>query len=161
MQTVLEELRRRVPKGRLLLHSDQKASYATIARQVLGDRIEHVTTSGLRIRHTHNPLFAINTTLAMSRDNCGRLRRRSWLVSKCKRWLAAQMSVFTVYRNYVRRRFNRDAPHETPARYLELVPRQLRAEEVLAWRQDWGRRSIHPLSYQADRAVAERIPLIT
>jgi len=63
------------------------------------------------------------------------------------------------YRNYVRRRFNRDAVHETPARHLELVPRQLRGGEVLAWRQDWGKRSIHPLSYQADRTVAERIPL--
>ena len=159
VQAVLEELRRKVPTGRLRLGSDQKTSYATLARQVFGDRVEHATTSGLRIRHTHNPLFAINTTLAMTRDNCGRLRRKSWLVSKCKRFLAAQMNLFAVYRNYVRRRFNRDAVHETPARHLELVPRQLRGGEVLAWRQDWGKRSIHPLSYQADRTVAERIPL--
>ena len=160
VQAVLEELRRKVPKGRLRLHSDQKASYALLARQVFGERIDHVKTSGHRIRHTHNPLFAINTTLAMSRDNCGRLRRKSWLVSKCKRFLAAQMAVFAVYRNYVRRRFNRDAPHETPARYLELLPRPLQGGEVLAWRQDWGARSIHPLSYEADRTVSERIPVV-
>ena len=29
----------------------------------------------------YSALFPINTTIAMSRDNCGRLRRRSWLES--------------------------------------------------------------------------------
>jgi hypothetical protein len=158
VRSVLEQLLRRVPKGTLRLHSDEKRSYATLAREVFGDRIQHLTTSGRRIRLTHNPLFPINTTFAMTRDNCGRLRRRSWLVTKCKQYLAAQMSVFAAYRNYVRRRFNRDARHETPARHLDLLPRQLRASEVLAWRQDWGPRSIHPMSYRADRTVGERIP---
>jgi hypothetical protein len=158
VRSVLEQLLRRVPKGRLRLHSDEKSSYATLAKEMFGARVEHVTTPGRLIRRTHNPLFPINTTFAMTRDNCGRLRRLSWLVTKCKRYLAAQMAVFAAYRNYVRRRFNRDAPHETPARHLELLPRQLQAAEVLAWRQDWGPSSIHPMSYRADRTVGERIP---
>jgi transposase-like protein len=150
---VLQALGRRVD-GELELRTDQKASYATIARQVFGERVRHATTAGTRIRTTHNPLFPINATLAMTRDNCGRLRRRSWLVTKHAPWLQLQMALFTVYRNYVRRRFNRDARQETPARCLGLLPRQLRVREVLRWRQDWGARSPHPLSFRGDRAMA-------
>jgi hypothetical protein len=48
------------------------------------------------------------------------------------------------YRNLVRRRFNRD--EASPAQILGFVPRRLTPEEVLSWRQEWGRRSVHPLS---------------
>jgi hypothetical protein len=33
------------------------------------------------------------------------------------------------------------------------VPRNLDAEEVLAWRQDWGDLSIHPISRDAAHTV--------
>lgn len=157
VRTVLQALARRVPSGDLVLHTDQKRSYATIAASVFGDRLRHVTTAGTLVRDTHNPLFPINTTLAMSRDNCGRLRRRSWLVTKQARRLQDQMSIFLVYRNYVRRRFNRDKEVQTPARLLGLLPRHLRRHEVLAWRQDWGDRSIHPMSFDGDRTVRDAI----
>src|SRR5204863_144381 len=84
-----------------------------------------------RIRSTHNPLFAINTTMAMTRDNLGRLRRRSWLVTKVGGQLQNHLALFTVYRNYVRRRFNRDKENETPAQILKLLPRRLRNHEVV------------------------------
>ena len=153
VRAVLQALADLVPDGNVVLHTDQKASYATIAASVFGDRLRHVTTAGTLVRDTHNPLFPINTTLAMSRDNCGRLRRRSWLVTKQARRLQDQMTIFLVYRNYVRRRFNRDKEPETPARLLGLLPRQLRRHEVLAWRQDWGDRSIHPMSHDGSRTV--------
>jgi len=153
VRAVLQALADLVPEGSVVLHTDQKASYATIAARVFGDRLRHVTTAGTLVRDTHNPLFPINTTLAMSRDNCGRLRRRSWLVTKQARRLQDQMTIFLVYRNYVRRRFNRDKEAETPARLLGLLPRQLRRHEVLAWRQDWGDHSIHPMSHDGSRSV--------
>ena len=98
-------------------------------------------------------MFPINTTLAMTRDNLGRLRRRSWLVTKKAERLRQHMILFTVYRNYVRRRFNRDPASATPAKLLKLVPRQLHRHELFAWRQDWGAHSIHPLSISGLRAV--------
>jgi len=150
----MKALRRRLPRGGLVLQTDQKASYATIARRVFGDRVQHLTTSGKRVRTTHNPLFPINTTLAMTRDNCGRLRRRSWLVTKKASRLQAHLHIFTVYRNYVRYRFNSDKPHHTPAWFLKLLPRDLRPAQVVGWRQDWGPLSIHPLSHCGTRAVA-------
>ncbi|HEX6810274.1 MAG TPA: hypothetical protein VF384_01510 [Planctomycetota bacterium] len=155
---VLTELARRVPAGPIALRTDEKASYGVVARQVFGERLEHDTTAGTRIRTTHNPLFAINTTMAMTRDNMGQLRRRSWLVTKAGERLQDHLALFTVYRNYVRRRFNRDKEHETPAQILKLLPRQLRNHEVVAWRQDWGERSIHPMSFSGSFTVRQALP---
>lgn len=159
VRAVLEQLRQRLPAGPLLLRSDQKASYCRLLRSVFGDRAQHVRISGRLQRGTHNPLFPINTTLAMTRDNMGRLRRRSWLVTKQAACLQLHLHLFTVYRNYVRRRFNRDARSETPACHLKLLPRQMHTDEVLAWRQDWGPLSIHPLSHDAAHTVAQPFPL--
>ena len=158
VKRVLLELARRVPTGAILLRSDEKSSYGVIAREVFGDRLEHETTAGKLIRSTHNPLFAINTTMAMTRDNMGRLRRRSWLVTKVGEQLQNHLALFTVYRNYVRRRFNKDKENETSAQFLKLLPRRLRNHEVLAWRQDWGDRSIHPMSFSASVTVRQALP---
>jgi len=156
---VLRQLERRIRDQPLVLRTDQKASYRAIARQVFAERVVHETTSSRRLRDWRNPLFPINTTLAMTRDNCGRLRRRSWLVTKKRERLQAQLHVFAVYRNYVRRRFNRDRRHQTPAWFLGLLPRELRPAEVVAWRQDWGHRSILPTSADATRSVGDHRPV--
>jgi transposase-like protein len=156
---VLRQLAHRIETSQLVLRTDQKASYAVLAQAVFGERVRHETTSGLRIRTSFNPLFPINTTLAMTRDNLGRLRRRSWLVTKRAARLRAHLAIFTTYRNYMRRRFNRDGPQQTPAVLLGLLPRQLHPSEVLAWRQDWGERSIHPMSTCASRTVREAIAI--
>ncbi|MCA8965287.1 MAG: hypothetical protein KDC48_10380, partial [Planctomycetes bacterium] len=66
--------------------------------------------------------------------------------------------LFAVYRNFVRRRFNHDQENETPARLLGFLPRNLDAAEVLAWRQDWGDRSIHPMSKSGAQTV--RAPMV-
>jgi hypothetical protein len=158
VQKVLQSLARRID-GHFTLRTDEKSSYETLAKQVFGDRVRHETTAGTQIRTTFNPLFAINVTLAMTRDSCGRLRRRSWLVTKSRDRLQDHLAVFTVYRNYVRRRFNHDAAHETPAMLLGLLPRQLHVREVLAWRQDWGSRSIHPMSTRASRTIGEALAI--
>ncbi|MBL8723989.1 MAG: hypothetical protein JNK49_08080, partial [Planctomycetes bacterium] len=86
--------------------------------------------------------------------NNGRLRRKSWLHSKKRCYLADQLTLFLVYRNYMRRRFNHDAPNRTPAQMLGLLPRALQAEEALAWAQRWGPRSLHPFSRDGGQGVA-------
>lgn len=152
VKEVLRSLKRRVT-GSIELLTDQKSTYATLAREVFGEGVAHATTAGSAPRTTHNPLFPINLMIAMSRDNCGRLRRHSWLVSKLAHWLRGQLSIFTVFRNYSRRRFNYDKERETPAQILGLVPRQLHSWEVVRWRQDWGSRSVHPMNLVGDRTV--------
>ena len=155
--SVLRELDRRLDGAPLVLRSDQKSSYATVAQEVFGERVRHERTSGRDPRTVRNPLFPINTTLAMTRDNCGRLRRQSWLVTKKGACLQSQMHQFVVYRNYVRKRFNRDKEPKSPAVHLNLLPRSLSIPEAIRWRQDWGDRSIHPLSLDGRRSVGDPV----
>ena len=154
VEHVLTALARRVAEA-VTLRTDEKPSYRRIAKRVLGERLLHETTSGRAVRNRRNPLFAINVTIAMTRDGCGRLRRRSWLVSKKKERLQNHLHIYTVFRNYVRRRFNRDGERQTAAVLLGLLPRQLQFDDVLAWRQDWDERSVHPLSHTAARSIAQ------
>ena len=129
----------------VVLQTDEKPSYPGIARRVFGTRrLQHVKTNSKVVRTTWNPLFAINHEEAVMRDLMGRLRRESWLVSKKRRFLDLALHFHMAYRNLVRRRFNSD--EESPAQLLGFLPRRLRPTELLSWRQDWGRRSGHPLS---------------
>lgn len=150
----LRALRQRAGDALTLL-TNKKPSYATLARQVFGPAVQHATTRGPAPRTRRNPMFPINVTSATTRDLTGRLRRKSWLASKSATWLRGQLAIFTVFRNYVRQRFNRDKPHQTPAQWLGLLPRQLKPSEAVRWRQDWGVDSPHPLS-RSGAAIAQR-----
>ena len=133
----------------LVIETDEKRSYPSLLRQVFGGhRIAHDTTKSTRKRDVSNPLFPINQTEALARDLMGRLRRQSWLVSKKRRYLDLALALFIAWRNLVRRRFNHD--EESPAQILEFAPRRMTEEELCSWRQDWGRRSIHPLAWNAE-----------
>lgn len=155
---VLRELDRRVEGTRLGLLTDEKSSYGALSREIFGDRVDHQTTSSRVVRGTFNPLFPINTTLAMTRDNLGRLRRQSWLVTKERSCLRLHMNLFTVYRNYIRFRFNRDKEGDSPGVRLQLLSRNLTFTAAVGWRQDWGRDSIHPLSLDGSRRVVASVP---
>jgi hypothetical protein len=139
------------PDAQVSLDTDLKPSYAELARQVFGPRtLSHRRTSGKLPRTASNPLFPINHTEAMARDLLGRLRRQSWLASKKRRYLDLGLQIFMAYRNLVRRRYNWD--EESPAQLLGFAPRRISETEALSWRQDWGCRSVHPLS-EGDRTV--------
>jgi transposase-like protein len=129
----------------IALETDEKTSYPGHARTAFGEQqVIHSCTNSQLARMTWNPLFPINHTEAMLRDLLGRVRRRSWLASKKRRYLDLGLQLWIAYRNLVRRRFNFDA--QSPAQLLGAVNRRLRIGELLSWRQDWGRKSIHPLS---------------
>jgi len=133
------------PGQRVIFESDEKTSYPVHLRRTQGKaKVEHRQTSSKLARTTWNPLFPINHTEAMARDLMGRLRRESWLVSKKRRYLDLGLALFSAYRNYVRKRFNRD--RESPAQVLGFVGSRLSFGEALTWRQDWGAASIHPTS---------------
>ena len=138
------------------LLTDEKAAYARQCRRRFRAQVEHRTVPSTLPRTVYNPLFAINLTDAMLRDNNGRLRRRSWLVSKRGRFLRLQLELFSAYRNWHRRRHNDDPPHMSPGVFLELCERSLAVEELLAWRQDWRQRSVHPASDSGLRTVGRQ-----
>ena len=133
--------------------SDEKSVYPGLAAEAFGaSRLMHATTSSKLPRTSWNPLFPINHTEAMARDLMGRLRRESWLVSKRRRYLDVALHVFIAFRNLVRRRFNRDG--FSPAQMLGFAPRRLTPGELLSWRQELGRESIHPLAWREESIAA-------
>jgi len=128
------------------LQTDEKSTYPGVARRLFGKkRLVHLRTNSKLARTIWNPLFPINHTEAMARDLMGRLRRESWLVTKKRRYLDLGLALWASWRNYVRRRFNRD--EESPAQMLGFVDRRLSESQLLSWRQDWGGRSVHPLTW--------------
>ena len=128
--------------------SDKKHAYTRLLRRFFGSDASHTKISSKQKRDQTNPLRHINLTNAMARDLCGRLRRESWLVSKARRYLRLQMHVFAAYRNFVRRRVNRERP--TPAQVLGFVDGPVSFDDLLTWRQDWRERSIHPLTWHTE-----------
>jgi len=137
------ELARGLPV--VVFESDEKASYPAHARSTFGaGHVVHRRTNSRLARGAWNPLFPINHTEALARDLMGRLRRESWLVSKKRRYLDLGLQLWMAYRNLLRRRFNRD--EESPAERLGFAERRLGPGELLSWRQDWGKDSIHPSS---------------
>jgi hypothetical protein len=141
---------------RATLLTDLKGAYATLVRELFGERVEHQRFSGKLPRTVLNPLFRINLTDAMLRDNLGRLRRRSWLHSKLESCLRLHLELFGSYRNWVRKRTNRDEDGVTPGVVLGLIDRQLTPQQVVAWRQDWGELSIHPASVTGWETVRQK-----
>jgi hypothetical protein len=139
--------------GRVELRTDEKSTYPALARRAFGARrLDHRRTNSRLARTTWNPLFPINHTEALARDLMGRLRRESWLASKKRRYLDLALHVFMAWRNYVRRRFNRD--DFSAAQSLGFVERRMSEQELLSWRQDWGEESVHPLA-SGTQSVAE------
>jgi len=128
---------------RIRLDTDEKTTYRPLARWAFGRKLEHRRYSSQIPRDTRNPLFPINHMNAMARYLVGRLRRRSWLASKRRRYLGLQLQVFMAFKNYVRPRFNGEA--QTPAMVLGLVRQRLSVQDLLGWRQDWGWFSPHPV----------------
>ena len=148
----LRSIRRTLQRGKdvmkhhPLVHllTDEKSVYPKLAKEVFGkDRVFVHRTNSKIARMTWNPLFPINHTEALVRDLLGRLRRESWLVSKKRRYLDLGLQLWMAYRNYVRKRFNYD--EDSPASWMLLVSRRLKPGELLSWRQDWGKESLHPL----------------
>jgi len=145
------ELTERLPA--VELYTDEKTSYPAIARRVFcGKPIVHWRTNSKQARTIQNPLFPINHTEAMARDLLGRLRRRSWLASKKRRYLDLGLALWASWRNYVRRRFNKD--EQSPAQRLGFVDRRMSEVQLLSWRQDWGKRSVHPLAWRGESVEA-------
>ena len=143
VRAVLERLRPSVRPGvRIVLHSDEKPLYAWLGRRVFGKRFVWAPHSASARRDRTNPLFPINHTNARLRHFLARLRRRSWCVSKLRLRLRQHLTVAALWVNYCRPITNRT--RTTPGQALGIAARRYREEEVLSWREDWGRLPMAP-----------------
>ena len=139
----------------IVLRTDEKTTYPGLAlRAFPGRAVAHLRTPSVMHRDELNPLFPINHTEALLRDLVGRVRRESWLVSKLRTYLNLHLGLYAAWRNWVRPRFNRDA--ESPGQLAGFAARRLSRQELVGWRQDWGRLSPCPFGDGA-LAVGETV----
>jgi transposase-like protein len=122
------------PHRLLQIVIDQKRSYRPEIRALFHNRIAAlVTESSKSARNTSNPLFPINHTLAMLRDNVSRLVRRTWAASKLKAELVHHAWIYAAWKNYVRPVVNY-LQKISPAMQLRLHDRKLTLADLLRWR---------------------------
>lgn len=157
VRIIMGRLRRLLHGRPATLISDEKPSYASICRRRFSGLLKHVRVPSRLPRNTFNPLFAMNLTQAMLRDNCGRLRQRSWLASKRRRYLHQHLELFSAYRNWHRQRNNDDPPGFTPGVCMGITSRSLSLAELLTWRQDWRLRSCHPCSPSGAHTILDQV----
>jgi IS1 family transposase len=140
VRAVLSRLHQVVgPRQLVVLDSDHKPLYGQLGNRIFPGRFVWRWHDATARRDRDNPLFPINHTNARLRHFLSRLRRRTWCVSKRRDGLRAHLAIATLWSNYVRGITNRT--RMTAAQAVGVTRRAYRPEEVLAWRQDWGRLS--------------------
>lgn len=125
------------------IDTDLRPTYPRYVRDTFRGRpIVHTKTPGSAPRGFGTPLHPINLMEAISRDHLGRIRKKSWLTSKCRKALQLFYGLLRAAKNWTRARFNRD--RQSPGQLMGFAPRMLRMTELFRWRQDWGQRSPCP-----------------
>ncbi len=130
------------PHEPVVLESDCKPLYERVGRALLGGRFVWSPHPASARRDRTNPLFPINHTNARLRHFLSRLRRRTWCVTKERKWLQGHLEIAALWVNYCRGMTNRT--RRTPAQAVGVAARAYRPEEVLGWRQDWARLELCP-----------------
>jgi hypothetical protein len=127
-----------------VLKTDLKPSYASLLRRLDPEgKIVHVRCSSKLRRDVWNPIWTANHTLAMQRDNVSRMRRRTWCHSKLALMHFAHLGLYYAWKDFVRPRFNGE--QRSPAQHVGLTKRRWEHDELVRWRLDLGKASIHAL----------------
>jgi transposase-like protein len=137
------EALKKLTEGRpqVIVRTDQKSSYAVALKKLFGKRLVHGLTHSKAPRTYRNPLFVVNHTLAMLRDNVSRLVRRNWGHAKKRERLEWHLWIYVAWRNYVRQITNEDSRHSA-GQVAGLCPRMLDLSELL------GVKILHPQAAQ-------------
>lgn len=138
--SLLRPLLPRVATSPLRLHSDDHPAYRRALRRLRREGLttpaitHHITSSKLR-RTQSNPLFPVNLADLLLRHGSANHRRETIAFSKRRQAALERLAVFTVWRNYVKKRREKEPrPGETAAMSAGILP------HPLTWRQTLKRR---------------------
>ena len=110
--------------------SDEHAAYPRAFR-LLPHRITHETVSSRRCRTWRNLLFAADLLDLMVRHGGANHKRETIAFSKRRQGSLERMAVTQVWRNFMKRKRERDLTSPTPAQVLGLRDRALTVDDVL------------------------------
>lgn len=122
----------------LTLHTDEHADYPRALKRLPHLQVIHRTISSRALRTPRNPLFAVNLLDLLIRHSGANHKRETIAFSKRRQSAIERLWVLLVWRNYMKS-FSERRRGESPAMRLGLLPRRLRASEVLAERRFPGR----------------------
>ncbi len=124
--------------GPLLLHSDDHPAYRRALRRLRVENLSlekkltlrHQVTSSTERRTTSNPLFPVNLADLLLRHSGANHHRETIAFSKRRQAAIERLAVFTVWRNYVKRRREKGG-RESAAMWVGLTDRLLVWREIL------------------------------
>jgi len=135
--SLLRPLMGKVTGPFLDLRSDDHPAYPRALRQLRQEGITepdivHQITSSKDRRTTANPLFPVNLTDLLLRHGSANHRRETIAFSKRRQGGLERCGVFLIWRNYVKRRREKDHPQgETAAMWVGAADRPLRWRDIL------------------------------
>ena len=134
---LLRPLLKLLPTDTLLLHSDDHPAYPRALRRLRTlvpncPRIDHCITPSTVRRTQSNPLFPVNLADLLLRHGSANHRRETIAFSKCPRAAFERLAVFVVWRNFIKRRREKESwPTPTAAMRAGVIDRPLRWRQVL------------------------------
>ena len=115
------------------VYSDDHRSYPPALRRIT-PRITHHVTPGRNYRDRHNKLWEVNLLDLLIR-HCGANHKRETIAwSKRRQASAERLAIFLVWRNYMKRRREKERKGPTPAMARGMVDYRLTVEDILARR---------------------------
>jgi hypothetical protein len=113
----------------LLIRSDDHPAYPRAMRR-LRCRVRHIVTSSKERRDNRNPLWEVNLADLMIRHSTAAHKRETIAWAKRRQASAEKLSIFQLWRNYVKRRWEKGPPVSS-AMGKGLADRLLQIKDVL------------------------------
>jgi transposase-like protein len=132
VETGVRELLEILPKKRVTIRSDDHPAYPR-AIAALGLDAAHRVTSSKERRDERNPLWEVNLLDLMIRHSTAAHKRETIAWAKRRQASIEKLSIFQVWRNYMKRRREKGIP-ATSAMLLGLAKRPWRMQDLLAGR---------------------------
>jgi hypothetical protein len=133
----VRELLEVIIHNELTTRSDEHPAYRR-AIAALGVPITHVVTSSKQRRDQHNPLWEVNLLDLMIRHSTAAHKRETIAWAKRRQASIEKLTVFQVWRNYVKRRHEK-GERVTPAMLIGLATRPWRIRDLLNARRFFGK----------------------
>ena len=134
---LLQMILKHLPSMQLVLHTDDHPAYRRAVRRICEEtvalRIDHGITSSTLRRTRSNPLFPVNLADQLLRHSSANHRRETIAFSKTRQSVIERLAIFTVWRNYVKKR-RENGRRQSTAMWLGLINRLLTWKEVLGQR---------------------------
>ena len=139
-----------------VVHSDAHPAYRR-SMKTLRTKITHRVTPGSAHRDRNNSLWAVNLLDLLIRHSSANHRRETIAWSKRRQSSAERLVILLVWRNYMKRRREKDRRSPTPAMQRGMMDRPLEISELLSERIFRTRVELPPRwSEYYDRSVKTR-----